>query len=238
MDNLPILDEDFHVSGLSPKQERFCYLVSQGLNATDAYRQAKYKVKTDGAAWTNASRLLSNAKVKAFIKYLRDKAVEKSIADLVEVKQGLTEIFRGRMGDYISINENGNVAVSPTDKALKSAAVQELTTESVNLGSKDAPLEATITKIKLRDPIPAARLLSELSGWAKPEGAVNVNVNNINTVEARIAVFDPKEVASAIIEAERLGLPASVFGEVVNCESSPVLPPPANGKTTTLPKPE
>jgi phage terminase small subunit len=180
MDSLPILDEDFYNSGLPIMQERFCELLvdrKKPRSAGQAYMDAGYKVKNVNIASAAANRLLKNVKVQAFIKYLRQKAIDATIADLVEVKQGLTEIFRGRMGDYISINENGNVAVSPTDKALKSAAVQELTTESVNLGSRDAPLEATITKIKLRDPVRAAELLSKISGWHSdaPPPAVNDN---------------------------------------------------------------
>jgi hypothetical protein len=168
--------------------------------------------------------LLTNVNVKAFIKYLRDQAVSKTIADLVEVKQGLTEVVRSRAGNYIKI-VNGNAVIVADEDSLKSAAIAEVTTETVKILGKESPLSSDITKLKFRDMIPAARLLAELSGWTKPEGSLNVNVNNtVNNVEARIAVFDPKEVALAIIEAERLGLPASVFGEAVNGEGSSVLP--------------
>lgn len=183
MDTLPALPGEEYVSGLSIKQERFCFFVSRGLSAAEAYRQAKYKVKTAGAAKSAASRLLTNVNVKAFIKHLRDVAVAKSIADLVEVKQGLTQIFRGRMGDYVNVNANGNVAVIPTNEALNSAAVQEVTTRTERIGGHESPITADITTIKLRDPVRAAELLSKISGWHSDAGANVYNDNrqiNIN----------------------------------------------------------
>jgi phage terminase small subunit len=172
-DIIPI-DEDFHSSGLSPKQERFCFLVSQGLNATEAYRQAKYKVKTDGAAKSAASRLLTNVNVKAFIKYLRDKAVAATIADLVEVKQGLTEVVRSRVSDFLQTDTEGVVKLKVGPETLNTRAIQEVNTETIFVN--DSPIKTQVSKLKLRDPIPAARLLAELSGWTKEqEPTVNDN---------------------------------------------------------------
>ncbi len=208
MDNLPVLPEDVFESGLTAKQERFCFLVSQGNNATEAYKGAKYKVRSDASASANASRLLRNAKVKAFIKYLRQQAINKSIADLTEVKQGLTEIIRTRASNFIKM-ENGNAHIEADDKALKSAAIAEITTETVKIGGKDSPLSSDITKIKFRDMIPAARLLAELSGWAKPEGTVNVyNDNRQININAREKLFSKLDsIASKVQERTALEQP-------------------------------
>jgi len=52
---------------LTEKQKRFCdYYIETG-NATESYLRAGYKVKTDGAARANASRLLTKANVKNYI---------------------------------------------------------------------------------------------------------------------------------------------------------------------------
>ncbi|MDD5338468.1 MAG: terminase small subunit [Dehalococcoidales bacterium] len=197
MENLPAIeDEEYHSSGLSSKQEQFCFLVSQGLNATEAYRQAKYKVKTDGAAKSAASRLLTNVNVKAFIKYLRQKAIDATIADLVEVKQGLTEIIRTRPSQFVKLS-NGNALIEPDEKAMDSAGVAEITTETVRIGGRDSPLSADITKLKLRDPIPAARLLAELSGWTAKESAPPVQIANFVFVMPDGSRYTPKELANA-----------------------------------------
>jgi phage terminase small subunit len=61
---------------LSEQQERFCQLIAQGKNASDAYRDAGYKCTTDEAVWSSASRLLGNAKVALRIKALQDEAAK------------------------------------------------------------------------------------------------------------------------------------------------------------------
>ena len=177
--NLPVIDEEVFLSGLSIKQERFCELLvdpKKPRSAGRAYLDAGYKVKNVNIASAAANRLLKNVKVKAFIKYLRQQAINKSIADLTEVKQGLTQIFRGRMSDYVTVNVNGNAIVSPTTEALKSAAVQEITTRTERIGGGSRPITADITTIKLRDPVRAAELLSKISGWHTD----GVNVYNDN----------------------------------------------------------
>lgn len=228
-------EEEYFLSGLSLKQEKFCLLVAREKNvrnATRAYREAGYKVNTDAAAWANASRLLGNAKVKAFIKYLREKSINQTIADLVEVKQGLTEILRGRISQYIEMDENGRAAVKPDAASLGSAAVAEITTESVNIGGQKNPLTADITKFKLRDPVPAARLLAELSGWTEPGG---INLNFDQRRETKVVVIDSKQTAQTIIEAIRLGIGPEVFGEAGDSEDAAVLPAPPHSKAVTLP---
>lgn len=236
MEKLPILDEDFHNSGLPIKQERFCELLVDPVkprSAGQAYMGAGYQVKNVNIASAAANRLLKKVKVQDFIKYLRQKAIDQTIADLVEVKQTATEILRGRMSQYVEMDENGRAAVKPDSVSLGSAAVAEITTESVNIGGKKNPLTADNTKFKLRDPIPAARLLGELSGWVK-DGGINFNFNQ-NNMEAKVVVFDSKQTAQTVIEAIRLGIGPELFGQAGDGEAAPVLPASANPKAVTLP---
>jgi phage terminase small subunit len=67
---------------LSEQQERFCQLIAQGKNQTDAYMEAGYKVKSPEVARANASRLLTNANIDARVMELRHKAAEKAEIDL------------------------------------------------------------------------------------------------------------------------------------------------------------
>ena len=58
---------------LTLKQKRFIdeYIISG--NATQAYRKAGYSAKSDGTAWTEASKLLRNPKVQAELKRRNDR---------------------------------------------------------------------------------------------------------------------------------------------------------------------
>lgn len=67
---------------LSEQQERFCQLIAQGKNQTDAYVEAGYKCKSPDVAKANASRLIANANVSARIANLRAMAAEATQIDL------------------------------------------------------------------------------------------------------------------------------------------------------------
>ena len=90
------------------KWEAFCQNYSKSGNATDAYRNAGYKVKSEQACNTNAVRLLRNAKVRARLKELGEKKENKAIADATEQQEFFAAVLRGeveeRNGKPASIN--------------------------------------------------------------------------------------------------------------------------------------
>ena len=81
------------------KWEAFCMNISNGINATDAYRQAGYKVKNDNSAAASASALLRNRKIVARLKELGDAKEKAGIADADEQKAFATAVVRGEMTD-------------------------------------------------------------------------------------------------------------------------------------------
>lgn len=81
------------------KWEAFCMNISKGINATDAYRQAGYKVKNDNSAAASASALLRNPKIVARLKELGDAKEKAGIADADEQKAFATAVVRGEMTD-------------------------------------------------------------------------------------------------------------------------------------------
>lgn len=82
------------------KQKRFAdYYIETG-NGAEAYKRA-YATKKQSTAETNASRLLSNAKVKNYIdKRLAEKEKER-IADQDEVLKFLTSVMRGKEAEEV-----------------------------------------------------------------------------------------------------------------------------------------
>ena len=73
---------------LKGKAKKFAdnYLAN-GLNATQAYLEAGYKVKTEAAAASAASRLLRTVKVSTYIDYQLDMIEKSKIAEATEVLQ-------------------------------------------------------------------------------------------------------------------------------------------------------
>lgn len=68
-------------------------------NATEAYKQAGYKVKTDKSASVNAARLLGNARVQARLKQIRDEIASEAIMQPKEMQEWLSRVVRGEEHD-------------------------------------------------------------------------------------------------------------------------------------------
>lgn len=80
---------------MTDKQRMFAeeYVADPELNAARAYKKIYKNCKTDEAAAANASRLLKNANVSAYVSELKDKRSERlnytaddALKDLIEVK--------------------------------------------------------------------------------------------------------------------------------------------------------
>lgn len=81
---------------MTEKQKRFCdeYLVD--LNGTRAYKAAYPSVKSDEAARVNASRLLTNANVRAYLDERLEALRSEKTATAQEVMEYLTAVMRDR----------------------------------------------------------------------------------------------------------------------------------------------
>ena len=63
-------------------------------NATESYKAAGYKAKTERAVYANANRLLKNDSVQARLKELADEMAGEKIANAKEIQERLTKILR------------------------------------------------------------------------------------------------------------------------------------------------
>ncbi|MCU5498798.1 terminase small subunit [Bacillus wiedmannii] len=104
---------------LNERQLRFAdYYIETG-NASESYRRAGYEAKTKAAIENNASRLLSNDRVKEYINSRLSKAHEKRIADGDEVLATLTAIMRGeRTGKTLRGVGMGEQVVSDIEPSI------------------------------------------------------------------------------------------------------------------------
>ena len=75
-------------------QENFCVEFVRCGNATEAYKNAGYKVRSDKVAGVCAAKLLRNAKVQSRIAELRSEMDSHKIMDAAERRELLTQFAR------------------------------------------------------------------------------------------------------------------------------------------------
>ncbi len=137
---------------LKGKAKKFAdnYLAN-GLNATQAYLEAGYKVKTEAAAASAASRLLRTVKVSTYIDYQLDMIEKSKIAEATEVLQTLTRIMRREeTEDQVVITKN------PTAVTLESAEG-----EFYDKFAYEESAEVVQTRTKNSDVVRAADLIGK-----------------------------------------------------------------------------
>lgn len=80
-------------------QENFCIEFVRCGNATEAYKKAGYKVRSDKVAGVCAAKLLGNARIQKRIAELRHEMDSRKIMDAAERRELLTQFARdGRTG--------------------------------------------------------------------------------------------------------------------------------------------
>ena len=98
---------------LTEKQKAFCDYYIESLNATESYKRA-YKITKQSTAETNASRLLSNAKVKTYIDEKLKEIQSNRIAKAEEVLAFLSSSLRGEIDEEVVASESdGEGGIKP-----------------------------------------------------------------------------------------------------------------------------
>lgn len=131
---------------LSVKQEAFCLHYAKTGNATESYKAAGYKPKTEGAAYACANRLLKIDKVQARLQELADEMASDKIANIREVQERLTAILRGDLKEsFVVTDGEGGYQIIEKPPQLKDVlkAGQELAKMQ---GGYDTKLNITMTK--------------------------------------------------------------------------------------------
>lgn len=96
---------------LNIKQEKFCVEYAKCGNATEAYRLAGYKAKTDDSAYVQASKMVRNSKVKARLAELVKENNSPKIATAVEIQEGLSRLHREAVekGDVLGASKTADI---------------------------------------------------------------------------------------------------------------------------------
>ena len=156
------------MSELRGKQRKFADNYIKSGNATEAYVNAGYKVRSNETARANASRLLTNANVKSYIEKRLKQLESAKLATAQETLEYLTSVMRGEQTETV-VTAKGlyrNVEVSAKDRIT---AAKEL----LKRYPVDPLAKAQLRKIKADATIAeyqAEQLTSE-------DGDTSVNIN-------------------------------------------------------------
>lgn len=173
------------VRRLTQKQETFCLKYFELGRVGEAALVAGYSPKT---APYIGSENLDKPKIIERIRQLRQAAEDATVATVLERKQVLTEIIRGRFAQFMT---------NLTKEKLQSAALQEIRITEVG---KDIPVKTTT--IKLHSPAQAIDLLNKMDKLYEADGAVTIDNRTLNIY---VNSDKAKDLTERLIEGERTG---------------------------------
>ena len=175
---------------LTTKQENFTLNLSKGMSQRGAWIQAGYSPKYSMAIMDKkACELAHLGKVKGRLEELRAKAESDAVMSLQEMLEAHTEIARGRVGHFLDDKQRIEQGVD-----LDNASIQELNTFDITIGKGENAKLATITKIKLHDPVRSMQEIAKLQGHYPKE---SLGGNTYNDIKVLIVREKPKEIDDA-----------------------------------------
>ena len=104
---------------LTAKQRLFADEYIKSGNATQSYIKAGYSVKSEKVAGVNATRMLGNARVKAYIDTKMAEIESHKIADVKEVLQFYTRVLREEETEEVALSTSDDVVTIEKKPSLK-----------------------------------------------------------------------------------------------------------------------
>ncbi len=155
---------------LNVKQEAFCLHYAKTGNATEAYKEAGYKVKTERAVYANANRLLKNDKVQARLKELADEIASDKIASIKEIQEYLTSVMRREHKEsvVVTVSEKRTFYAPDENGTMRKQTIEKETPQIVEIPAR------------LSDANKAAETLAKMQG----------GFDNKLNVELTVPVFE------------------------------------------------
>jgi phage terminase small subunit len=139
------------VCAMTPKMKRFAEEYLNDLNATAAYKRAGYKA-TGHAAEVNASRLLSNAEVKAFISSAKQARSQSTGITAERILRELECLANSDLGDILDFSGE-QPKLKPANQIPERArrAISSVKIKRVIEGTGDFAQEVEVIEFKLWD---------------------------------------------------------------------------------------
>lgn len=157
---------------LTPLQKKFVTHLLNGKNQTAAYRAAGGKAKTDEAARSSASQILTKLNVQAFLASVQYEAVSDAIMTYEEAMERLTVMGRARLRDLVEFSEH-DMGKDENGQPIIQAVWRFKDSVKQTPELLDAIAELTAgkegIKLKLHDARGAIKQLAEMRGWEAPK---------------------------------------------------------------------
>lgn len=161
---------------LNEKHKRFCESYFKDYNGTRAYKEV-YEDVTEETARANASRLLTNANIKAYLESLKRKLAELSgispLTVLNEYKKIAFSSIAHLHNTWIELKEFETL--TPEQKEC----IQEIETKTIRKVTKEyneatdkyepVPYDVEYVKIKLYDKLKSLDSINKMLGYNAPE---------------------------------------------------------------------
>jgi len=159
---------------LTQKQETFCIKYFELGNATEAALVAGYSRKV---ARSIGSENLTKPDIQSRIQELRERVEDASITSVLERKQILAEIARGRLADFVEVGADGAwFNIEP--EAMNSRALASATSKTIV--GKDGADDAVFIRVGLHNPIQAIAELNKMEGIYEAGNVTNINNRIVN----------------------------------------------------------
>lgn len=159
---------------LTQKQETFCIKYFELGNATEAAKLAKYSPKT---AAVIAMENLKKPYIQQRIQELRQTVEDATVASVLERKQILAEIARGRLTDFMECGQDGSWINIDAEK-MNTHTIQAI--DSKTEYDENGAHPTVVTKIRLHNPIQAIAELNKMEGIYEAGNVTNINNRIIN----------------------------------------------------------
>lgn len=136
---------------LTPKQEKFAQGIIEGMSQADAYRSAYSCARmSDKTIWENASRLMSDSKVKARVQELRDRIATDSVMSAQDRLEYLTRVVKGIETETVTQIVDGEPIEIEVPIAVKTR-LNAVDLMNKMTGEYTTKLEGTLSVTKLED---------------------------------------------------------------------------------------
>jgi len=135
-----------------------------------------------------ATRMLKRAKFAARLKWLQEQAASKNVLTKQQYAEGLTQIWRTRHSDFLTMSADGVWFHDIGPETLNQIALKKVktrvTTEKRGSGDAEVTIEKQFDEIELESKLQAGKQLAELFGWdAKgAESSVSVLLEKDGTI--------------------------------------------------------
>lgn len=151
---------------LNVKQEAFCLHYAKTGNATEAYKEAGYKVKTERSAYAASNKLLKNVKVQERLRELAEDIASDKIASVKEIQEYLTSVMRREHKESIvvTISEKKSFYAPDETGTMRKQTIEKETPKIVEIPAK------------LSDANKAAETLAKMQGGFDNKLSVDLTI--------------------------------------------------------------